>query len=263
MKTYKNEISCHRGETFTISKTIEYLDGSPFVCPMLHNPYLILSVSSTQYWQTNSYIKNYWLTGFKTFQSTKPFDITKLTADAAGQNRMFPDGLNEITSLTGEKLFTGYYNGELVDYLPTGNSYIDGSIFKDIDGKYYYGVVDEGNVIWNEYKFQLVKTFLADDTAKWTGQSYWWMLQLVSGVENMSWLEGLCTERSIAYDKQTPTTDDAVNAYCKYLYDLLVDDGYSFMPNYSYDQALGKIDTSSILLPATKILVLSNLKGAL
>ena len=62
MRTLNNEITIHRGETFSMDKIIVNKDNSPYIISSkLRHPHWLLSISTTKYIQANRYIKNYWL----------------------------------------------------------------------------------------------------------------------------------------------------------------------------------------------------------
>lgn len=180
MKTFNNEIVIQRGESFTIDKFIENLDGSPYIISKeLNNPYFLLTVSTTKYAQTNRYVKNYWLKldKFPRFLSTQPIDLLSIKTDATSIESAydkFPNGLP-----------SGYIDGEYVQFTSADDAVFYLTNFEGKkEYKYYNTNTDKnGQVIgWTNYRCRLVKHFLSEDTEQWTAQNYVYSIQLVSGV---------------------------------------------------------------------------------
>ena len=81
METNRHSIKAHRGETFTIDKVLKNSDGSPYIISNeLRNPYLLISVTDTQYGQANRFYRNYWLSleDYPRFTLTNPLDASEI-----------------------------------------------------------------------------------------------------------------------------------------------------------------------------------------
>ena len=172
MKTYGNEITIHRGESFTIDKFIVNKDGSPYIVSNhLLNPHLRISISDSLYEQEGRYVSNYFLnlSKLQRFESTVPVDIRSFKSSVGGTSLY-----TSFDAMSG--LPSGYIGNSLVTY--TSN---DDALFycKNDDGtvdyKYYTGTG------WSDYKFRLLKYFSTDVTSLWRGQNYWYDISLVSG----------------------------------------------------------------------------------
>ena len=171
MQVFKNELRVYRGESFTIDKTLQNRDGTPYIISSaLANPYFLLSVSNTQYAQENRYIKNYWLNldNFPRFESTQVFDIRTLKTENGGNISRY----NEFDDVDDEVLH-GYLNGLYVEVELTGYAVCtDGTGYKYWNGSR-----------WQDYECRIVKTFTTEDTSEWISQNYFYSIQLVSGAE--------------------------------------------------------------------------------
>lgn len=263
MKTFNNEISVHRGETFTIDKSVQNKDGSPYVISnRLNNPYFLLTVSTTRYEQQNRYLKNYWLdlTNFPKFLSTQTFNLKSLMSTANGTTPMYPNGFADITSRSsvpsngGDYLAYGYIGDSLVflDY--------DDCVFyvEDGEGNRTYKYWDDtptgtGRVGWLNYKCKIVKAFSQEDTREWVEQSYTYSIKLVSGQLMSDYLNELCTEKGIPY----------IGLNNQEKYNNLVEAGYVFPKEFNINRVLGKYDTVMPILIPTKMSVLSSINGGL
>lgn len=172
MKTYGNEITIHRGESFTIDKFIVSKDGSPYIVSnQLLNPHLRVSVSDSLYEQEDRYISNYFLNLSKLprFVSTIPVDIRSF--------KSAPDGSSLYESFaTMSGLPSGYVGNHQVTYTSD-----DDALFycKNDDGTVDYKYHTEAG--WSDYRFRLLKYFSTDITSSWRGQNYWYDISLVSG----------------------------------------------------------------------------------
>lgn len=82
METNRHSIKAYRGETFTVDKVLRNKDGSPYIISNeLPNPYLLLSVSSSEYAQKDRIIRNYWLSleNFPRFTLTQPINSSEIS----------------------------------------------------------------------------------------------------------------------------------------------------------------------------------------
>ena len=81
MKSLNNELIVHRGETFTIDKTLQNKDGSPYIISKGliadgSSAYFLLTVASARYEQSGRYVKNYWLPVVNVFLFTQPVKLS-------------------------------------------------------------------------------------------------------------------------------------------------------------------------------------------
>lgn len=257
MKSLNNELTVYRGETFSIDKSVQNKDGSPYIISkQLNNPYFLLSVSSTRYEQENRYVKNYWLdlSDFPRFSSTRAFDLKSLMSTANGSVPMYANGFDDITErknndTLGDYIAYGYINNNLVslDY--------DDCVFyvEDEEERRTYKYWDISSNMWNDYKCKIVKSFRQEDTRKWTEQSYVYSITLVSGQLMSSYLNQLCTDNNIDFNNITDREK----------YEKLVEAGQTFPTDFNIDRILVRYDTVMPILIPTKISVLSVINGGI
>ena len=172
MKTHGNEITIHRGESFTIDKFIVNKDGSPYIVSnQLMNPHLRISISDSLYEQEGRYVSNYFLNLSKLprFESTIPVDIRSFKSSVGGSSLY--ESLDTMSGLP-----SGYVGNYLVTYTSD-----DDALFycKNDDGTVDYRY--HTKIRWSDYKFRLLKYFSTDVTSLWRGQNYWYDIHLVSG----------------------------------------------------------------------------------
>lgn len=78
MKSLNNELFVHRNENFTIDKTLQNKDGSPYIISSdLPNPYFLITVANTRYVVDDRYIYSKWLKLDKLsrFKNTTPVNL--------------------------------------------------------------------------------------------------------------------------------------------------------------------------------------------
>lgn len=180
MKTLNNEIIIQQGESFTMDKYIENMDGSPYIISnRLENPYFLVTVSTSKYAQSNRYIKNYWLSlkDFPRFYLTKPIDLQSIKTGPDSSDAAYSDFPNGIP--------TGYINGEYVKFDEADDAvfYLTDSSGKRVYKRWY---VDDGEIRWTDYRCRLIKSFTSEDTKEWTAQSYVYSIRLVSSLASQS-----------------------------------------------------------------------------
>jgi hypothetical protein len=157
MKLRGKEIIVHRGETFTLDMNIKNRDGSPFIIDKtIINPYLLISVSSSKYSQSNRYLSNWWLdlSHIKKFSSTIPVKI-----DEFAQDRLAAD--------EGDGEHTYVYT----------------------DGKGNYKYWDGSNFI--DYSLRVVKAFVYNETKEWVSRSYDYSVTFIAGSKSYEYLASL------------------------------------------------------------------------
>lgn len=253
MQTYKNEIKVYRGETFTVDKILQNRDGTPYIISSaLQNPYILISVSNTQYAQENRYVKNYWLSleNFPRFESTHVFDIKELKLGADSEDvaydtfeELSEDALENFEEI-GQAIVQGYLNGKYVSIDLAGFAVLtDGTSYK-------YWDADSKSLV--DYECRIVKTFSSDDTREWIAQNYLYSIQLVYGTSTLEYL----TEQVLSFMPDFDNTDITVEL----LYRLLVVRGYEFPTNFEVTQPLLAMSGIPILQP-TAIKVIDYTQG--
>ena len=157
MKIHGNDIIIHRGETFTLSMNIKMRDGTPFIMTYdpdnkeAHNPYMLITVASSKYKQTGSYIKNFWL----------PMnDLPSFTSSEIQQVKDF----NNMNSDSSDEKYL---------YFVTDAN--DGA------GGYYY-INDDNEPV--EYKCSFSQPFSHEYTNSLVSQSYYYSVTYVDGPLN-------------------------------------------------------------------------------
>lgn len=169
MKSNDNELIVYRNETFAIDKTVVNRDGTPFIVGQLTNPHLMLTVTDTKFTSQERYKVNYFLPllgVLPLFEFTNVIPLEEvLNADGEQQYSSFP---NTYPS--------GYYNGEEVEF-EEGDAVFS---LTDADGNVSYKYREDN--VWKDYAFRFVFTFDSAETKNWTEKTYYYSIQLVSGV---------------------------------------------------------------------------------
>ena len=244
MKVFNNEIVISRNEAFSIDKTIENKDGSPYIISSrLNNPHFLISVSTTKYSQKDRYIMNYWLSldNYPRFLFTQPINLADIKTSAAGTESLY----SSFDDLTGSTI-SGYVDGVLVEYEPG-----DAVFYIDINGKREYKYYDIVAQKWITYSCKIVKVFTQEHTKEWVEQSYTYSILLVSGESTLSYLRTQCNDKGIAY-LDTDTTEQ--------LYEKVK----SYLPaEFSLDKPIQYFDNVFPILNPTKLSVLSSIPGGL
>ena len=187
MKVFNNEITIHRGETFSMDKVIQNKDGSPYIVSRrLKNPCVLVSVSTTRYAQDERYKLNKWLRlTNKLFDSTEPFDLKSLTTEPNGTTPKYPNGFTDIKTYTTEGEYAPYVAyGYIGDNLVICD-YNDCVFYvKDNEGVRDYRYWDLNANDWVKYEFRVTCPFTQAETSQWIEQSYVYSITLVSGEWN-------------------------------------------------------------------------------
>lgn len=187
MKVYNHELTIRRNETFTIDKTIESKDGSPFILSnKLRNPYFVVTVSSSLYNQTNGYRFSKWLPVRQPrFYTTVPVNLADFKTLAGSQK--YPNGFKDLIGTNGIGwLPYGYLNGVEVRYTEHDDALF---YWEDEDGRREYKYLNDENK-YVDYKMRLVCSFSQNVTKDWVEKSYFYNIDLVTGVLNDSILPG-------------------------------------------------------------------------
>lgn len=187
MKVFNNEITIHRGETFSMDKVIQNKDGSPYIVSRrLKNPCVLVSVSTTRYAQDERYKLNKWLRlTNKLFDATEPFDLKSLTTEPNGTTPKYPNGFSDIKTYTTEGEYAPYVAyGYIGDNLVICD-YNDCVFYvEDNEGVRDYRYWDLNANGWVKYEFRVTCPFTQAETSQWIEQSYVYSITLVSGEWN-------------------------------------------------------------------------------
>lgn len=179
MQVRNNEVNVVRGETWTMSRRIENRDGSPFiVCSELTNPYWLITITSDYYRQSSRYIINKWLNlkDFPRFKITQPVNISDYGFSFSDKNPTLPFINQEDPEIdfTGDET-TGYANVALF-YEKDADGVINYKYWEYINNE-----KDDYEGKWVDYKCLITTTFGNNITSQWTGQNYYYSIDLVSG----------------------------------------------------------------------------------
>lgn len=187
MKVFNNEITIHRGETFSMDKVIQNKDGSPYIVSRrLKNPCVLVSVSTTRYAQDERYKLNKWLRlTNKLFDSTEPFDLKSLMTEPNGTTPKYPNGFSDIKTYTTEGEYAPYVAyGYIGDNLVICDYYDCVFYVEDDEGVRDYRYWDLNANGWVKYEFRVTCPFTQAETSQWIEQSYVYSITLVSGEWN-------------------------------------------------------------------------------
>lgn len=255
MQVHNNDIEISRNETFSIDKIIKHKDGSPYiVSSALHNPYFLVSVSSTRYEQHERKVYNKWLDlkDFPKFSETVPVDLKSLTTEPNGNVSRY-NSFNDITELIDidtktDILAYGYVGSYLFYYK------FDDAVFyiEDENGErtYKYWSVDG----WKEYTCRIVTAYTTDITSKWVEQNYVYSIDLVSGTSVREYLVSLCEHYEIEFTDENSNLD---------LYNELINKGVTLVEGFDINRAIIIFDLVKPILKPKRLTVSSNIQGGL
>lgn len=165
MIIYNNEITVHRGESFTLERTIVNQDGSPYIVSSAEeNPYIAITVAAARYDQTGRYNKTWWL-------SLQDFPRFKYTIVKT---------VSSFNSAPGDNAY---------EYV-----YTNGTDYKYWDGTKYV-----------DYAFSFVMIFDTSITNDWVEQNYLYDIKHVYGNSTRDYLVQLCNEYDEDYLQKYPT----------------------------------------------------------
>ena len=226
MRTRGNDIIVHRGESFTLDRTVVNRDGSPYIVSSEYeNPYVVITVSSTRYDLSDRYKINFWLdlSNLPRFKNTLPKQIASFN-------------LNDAVTITDE----GKVTDDVGEYL----YYVD-----DITKCKYFD--SEG--MWHDYKFRIIKHFTNYVTRDWIEQSYLYSIQL---------LEGESTEAYIrSAHKALFALEEVSREPLQKLYDEIKLKNDKLLEGVDLSKPLSTIGVSQVLLEPNKLYVMSDLNG--
>lgn len=203
MKVYNNEITIHRGETFTIDRLLLNKDNSPYIItPGIEvdsdtfddTCRFLLSVSRDYYGVSSDtseqYLYNVWLKPELQFAFINAIDLMAFTEGPSVDTPKYPNGYSDITKRDSSNyVVSGYYKGELIpgvsynDYLNIAYGHACVFYVEDADGnrdyRYFAGSSDE--ITWYPYKCRFNYTFTQEITKDWIAQNYLYSISLIYG----------------------------------------------------------------------------------
>lgn len=262
MKLLNSELVVHRNETFTIDRTIQNKDGSPYIVSnRLKNPYILIAVSSTRYDRADRYLYNNWveLKDWLRFTSTQAVNLRDFT-DNSGDTTPKYTKWSDITKET--EISIGGQSGKFVAY-----GYIEGSqIGYERGDAVFYLENNNGtreykywtDTGWTDYTCRIVVPIKKEITAEWIEQSYVYSIQLVDGIKTEDALRRIyekCVGKSII------STEPA-----RFYYNLLLHNFPDELSKYKItkemvNRPILNYDTVMQILIPTKLTVLSNIEG--
>jgi hypothetical protein len=253
-----NEIYLQRGETFSLDFAVRNAKGDPFmIFQKWTNPYLAITVSAALYEQEGDYRETYWLDlnnryveradgsvvlePIKKFIATEALYLSVFNADEAIRNYGIANGGKMTTDSTSD-----FYIGNYLFFVDEND---DGNRVY----KYYNGEDDNGDDIWVDYDFRVIKAF---DTKSWMEQSYLYDIKLLAGES---------VREHLAVITGTTEPDDGwSDAEIKEIIDNITDDDVRAEMLEYYESGMPLMltyDTKALILEPTRIYVSVNIQG--
>ena len=253
MDTVKHSIKIYRGEQFTIDKGLVNKDGSPYIISSeLENPHFLISVSDKPYAQDGRFVKNYWLPIDKTFELARAIK----TSDVNDFNTLAFEDAETPSTIT-------FKNGDAYSfYYDSAVFYVDHSTTDANSGKYV--IWDLESKSWVEYSTSVRYAFATEDTSNWKPATYYYTIQLVTGTLLRPYLENLANEYGVIYNNVLPDLLDFESGNYttnEELISLIEKAGHEFPNNFTGDQSLGVISTSTPILPPSELIVTNYMQG--
>ena len=166
MRVYGQNITIHRGESFTVDFLLTNKDGSPFIVSSeMTHPYYLVSVVSNVYNTKNEYEYNVWCDLSKSYRFKDTHAVSK--TGAINTWTAPSDYLDNIgVALDGLE----YYNA-CVFYSTITKKYYVYKYTDDVTAAY----VECDDINLN----RLVLSFPTEVTQEWSGQNYTYSIRLV------------------------------------------------------------------------------------
>ena len=238
MQIRNNEITIFRGESFTIHKELRNADNSPYVVGSgLKNPHWLLSISNSLYSQEDRIVLNYWLPVSQTYPINEVIDLLTIKSSSSSNDPVY-SSFDEVVNAKVNAV-NGYLDGEFVE-IPLAD------VIWQCNGEYKNYVTGK----FVDYKCEIAKAFTSSDTDWLPVQTYFYSIQLVSGVNMLDYLKSLCKEYNM------PLVNDELT-----LYNGLLAKGVIFPTNFDVNQALGVIENAYPILPPTKLDIIEYAQG--
>lgn len=247
MQVHGNEITVHRGESWTLSKKIRNKDGSPYIISnALTNPYWLITISSQLYTENDRYVLNKWLdlSDFLRFHYTRPMRLKDINLDYNFNNISIPTGYegDETSGYANIAIFYDIDNDGVISYKYW--EYIN-NIEGDYDGQ------------WVDYECPIVTTFTTEITKNWYEQNYYYNIVLIDGISTLDYLREVAYGVGINIEDSFDDTDEVEKLFnaIKEIDEALLCEIKDF------NKPIIEESEMFVILPATKLLVQSNLKG--
>lgn len=258
MRMVGNEVHIQRGETWSLDFAVRNAKGDPFmIFKQWENPYLVITIASTLYEQEDDYREIYWLDlsnrlvedvdgsiklrPIKKFISTEALYLSTFDVEEALTNYGSKAGGKMVDTLTSD-----FYVGNYLFYVDANN---DGNRVY----KYYDGIDVNGDEVWIDYDFRIVKAF---ETQAWVEQSYLYDIKILAGQSVREYL---------AQVLETKEPDDGwSDSQMKDLIDSITDDDIRTEMLEYYESGMPLIrsyDTKALILEPTRIYVGANIQG--
>ena len=255
MKTIGNSLYIQRGEDLTLSCEVMNKRGEPFMISRAwQNPYLVFTVASARYAQTNDVRDTYWLDLSRCYEQQldgsaieKP--LKKFTDTIAYPLSVF--SVNDAISIYGVN------NGGKMEVNPDSENDVHNFLFYTVDSdgtKTFRYLQDGDGDVWIRYAFRFAKTFR---TVNWPAQKYLYDAKILAGETPEE-----CIERHLTADGLPPKPWDSETL--KTLIDRMpqgeeksqamsmIESGAPLMPNY---------DVKAIILEPQNLFVETNIQG--
>lgn len=166
METNRHFIKAHRGETFTIDKVLQNKDGSPYIISNeLQNPYLLISVTGSQYDNSKTFYRNYWLNleNFPRFTRTTPVNSNEI--NGWHKNVTFPS--TQVVVLELFNTFMTCLHGGITDSRNgVGGTWTWNSNLSISDFALLNGVIYNFKFVSNNVKFTTINVTINDNILK-------------------------------------------------------------------------------------------------
>jgi hypothetical protein len=197
MKINIHDLTIYRGETFTICKSLQNRDGTPYIISDSlgdGDAYFLISIVSSTYSQDKKYEKNYWLSlkNFPRFTETVPIALQ----DLDNIHGTFDDIV--IKKDNDVYYFEATINGE---YAKIPASY---AVYYDKNYPNVYKYIDSDGK-WSVYECKIVKTFSREDSEELVSKNYKYSIQLIYGNPMKQYLQSLANSNKISYVIEDPT----------------------------------------------------------
>lgn len=164
-----NELTVTRGETWTMSKRIQNIDGSPYIISNeLTNPYWLITVASARYRRDEDKVFNKWLnlSMYPRFRTTRAENIADYGFTFEGGE--LPSGFNGDETM-------GYANiAVFYEKSPEG-------VTSYKYWEYNNNEIDDFSGHWVPYECVINTSYPGEVTALWIEQNYYYSISLVSG----------------------------------------------------------------------------------
>lgn len=261
MRRVGTEIFVQQGETWSLDFKVKSKKGHPFmILNKWKNPYLVITISSTLYDQSDVHKDVYWLDldtrlveksdGKYIEEKIKKFVITEpLYVDQFNINEI----LSKYGTKAGGKIVLDKANEfDITNFLFYTDPYSDGNYVY----KYLKSYVTSSNPTgtWVDYDFRVVKFF---DTKAWKSQDYFYDIKIVAGESLVDFVRNSLKEQGTEFDEGVWTDLEL----CNYI-NLLEDDVIREEAKKMFDENVplrSSYDAKVVLLDPSRLHVTTNI----